>query len=239
MCGEPAYLLILPGDSWLPLIAAAGTAGFFLLLTIKMNVTAWACGIAAIVGDRGLAVAVGPHAADQARRACPIRLVLPVGAQGTASHSWWATIIMLVVDATIFASFVFAYIHISMRLEVCPPPVGRLPALRWPLLSSGLLVAGSGLMLWARRSVGKGRLPWLALMATGCVIAAFVADLYGYGLAGLAPTVAGLERDDRRAAKLPGPARGRAGPGRPLPRRARMVRAPVAGAAVRRSTIRR
>jgi len=184
--GKPAYVLILPNDSWLPIIAAAGTAGFFLLLTIKMNVTAWACGIAAIVSTVAWLWNADKTAPIKEARVSDT-LVLPVGAQGTASHSWWATIIMLVVDATIFASFVFAYIHISMRLEVCPPPSASLPDLRWPLLSSGLLVAGSGLMLWARRSIGKRRLPWLALLATGCVIAAFVADLYGYGLAGLAP----------------------------------------------------
>jgi cytochrome c oxidase subunit I+III len=114
-------------------------------------------------------------------------LVLPVGARGTASHSWWATIIMLVVDATIFASFVFAYIHISMRLEVCPPPSASLPALRWPLIAGALLAGRLGLMLWAGRSLGKRRLPWLALAATGCVVAGFLVDLHGYQLAGLAP----------------------------------------------------
>jgi cytochrome c oxidase subunit I+III len=184
--GKPTYLLILPGDSWLPFIAAAGTAGFFLLLTVKMNVTAWICGIAAIV-----ATVIWLWGSDRKPSMTEARvsdtLVLPVGARGTASHSWWATIIMLVVDATIFASFVFAYIHISMRLEVCPPPSASLPALRWPLIAGALLLAGSGLMLWAGRSLGKRRLPWLALAATGCVLASFLVDLHGYQLAGLAP----------------------------------------------------
>ncbi|QOL51293.1 cytochrome c oxidase subunit I [Massilia litorea] len=186
VAGKPTYLLILPGDSWLPFIAAAGTAGFFLLLTVKMNVTAWICGIAAIV-----ATVIWLWGSDRKPSMTEARvsdtLVLPVGARGTASHSWWATIIMLVVDATIFASFVFAYIHISMRLEVCPPPSASLPALRWPLIAGALLLAGSGLMLWAGRSLGKRRLPWLALAATGCVLASFLVDLHGYQLAGLAP----------------------------------------------------
>ncbi len=186
VAGKPSYVLILPSDSWLPIIAAAGTAGFFLLLTIKMNVPAWACGIAAIVST--IAWLWNSDETPPIKEArVSDTLVLPVGARGPAAHSWWATIIMLVVDATIFASFVFAYIHISMRLEICPPPSASLPELRWPLMSGALLVAGSGLMLWARRSVGKGRLPWLALLATGCVVAAFVVDLVGYGEAGLAP----------------------------------------------------
>ena len=48
VAAAPRYVLILPGDSWLPLIAAAGTAGFFLLLTVKLNVLAWVCGVTAI-----------------------------------------------------------------------------------------------------------------------------------------------------------------------------------------------
>ena len=186
IAGKPTYLMILPGDSWLPLIAAAGTAGFFLLLTMKMTLIAWACGIAAVVST-----IMWLWGSDQVS---PIRqaqvsdtLVLPVGARGTASHSWWGTFIMLVVDATIFASFVFAYIHISMRLEVCPPPSASLPDRIWPMLSGALLVAASGLMLMGSRAIGKRWLPWLVLAALACTIAGFLVDLHGYNLAGLAP----------------------------------------------------
>jgi cytochrome c oxidase subunit I+III len=42
-------------------------------------------------------------------------------------------------------------------------------------------------MFWATRSLGKRRLPWLALAALACVVASFLADFYGYQLAGLAP----------------------------------------------------
>lgn len=184
---QPRYLLILPGDSWWPLIAAAGTAGFFLLLTVKLTLVAWACAITAVAGiiawiwqsDR-------PPPQPTARVADD--LVLPIGAVGTASHSWWATIIMLVVDATIFASFVFAYIHISMRLTVCPPPGASLPAAMWPITSSALLLAGSGLMAAAGRAVGKPALSALVLAALACLGAAFAFDFNGYRLAQLDPT---------------------------------------------------
>ncbi|MDQ1919733.1 cytochrome c oxidase subunit I [Massilia pseudoviolaceinigra] len=183
----PRYLMILPGDSWWPLIAAAGTAGFFLLLTVKLTWTAWACGIAAIVGivawlwqsDRPPPLAHAKVADD---------LTLPVGARGTASHSWWATLIMLVVDATIFASFVFAYIHISMRLTVCPPPQAALAAPLWPLLSIALLLASSALFWLASRAVQRRRLTPLVLAALVCMLAAFACDFNGQRLAGLEPT---------------------------------------------------
>jgi cytochrome c oxidase subunit I+III len=53
VAAAPRYVLILPGDSWLPLIAAAGTAAFFLLLTVKLHVLAWICGVAAIAAVLG------------------------------------------------------------------------------------------------------------------------------------------------------------------------------------------
>ena len=193
VAAQPRYLMVLPKDSWWPLIAAAGTAGFFLLLTVKLTFVAWACGITAIVAimvwlwqsDRP-----SPPGDPQAKVADD--LSLPVGAVGSASHSWWGTMIMLVVDATIFASFVFAYIHVSMRLTVCPPPNAALAAPLWPLLSAALLVAGSGLMMLARRAVSpagsQARLPWLVLASLACMIAAFGIDFYGQHLAGLSPT---------------------------------------------------
>ena len=183
----PRYLLILPGDSWWPLIAAAGTAGFFLLLTVKATLVAWACGLTAVAGIVAwLWQSDRPPPLEEARVAD--HLVLPVGAVGSASHSWWGTMIMLVVDATIFASFVFAYIHLSMRLEVCPPPGASLAAPLWPLLSCGLLAAGSLLMAWAKRALGRDRLALIVMLALACLLASFAADFNGHRLAGLDPT---------------------------------------------------
>jgi cytochrome c oxidase subunit I+III len=187
VAAEPRYLLILPADSWWPLVGAAGTAGFFLLLTIKMTLTAWACGIAAVI-----AIVAWLWQSD---RAPPMEtakvsdtLTLPVGATGSASPSWWATMIMLVVDGTIFASFMFAYIHTSMRLTVCPPPNAALAQPLWPLLSAGLLLAGSALTVLSRRAIGKKILPLLVLTGLACMAGAFACDFNGHYLAKLDPT---------------------------------------------------
>jgi cytochrome c oxidase subunit I+III len=183
---EPRHVLILPDDSWWPLVGAAGTAGFFLLLTVKMTLAAWACGIAAVA-----AVVAWLWQSDRpppmASAKVSDTLTLPVGATGSASPSWWATMIMLVVDGTIFASFVFAYIHTSMRLTVCPPPNAALADPLWPLLSAALLLAGSALVALARRAVGKKIMPLLVLAALACLAAAFACDFNGHRLAGLDP----------------------------------------------------
>src|SRR5690606_24541353 len=42
------YVLELPGPAWSPLLAALGTAGFFLLLTFKLELLAGACGVLAL-----------------------------------------------------------------------------------------------------------------------------------------------------------------------------------------------
>ncbi|USX23484.1 cytochrome c oxidase subunit I [Oxalobacteraceae bacterium OTU3REALA1] len=197
---RPLYLLVLPGDSWWPFAAAVGTAGFFLLLTIKMTLVAWVCGIVAVASV--LAWMWQSDTPPQQRTAKVADDVsLPVGVTGTASHSWWGTVIMLVVDGTIFAAFLFAHIHISMRLEVCPPPGSRLPEPFWPLLSCGLLLAGSLLIEWTRRTCAvapakPGKTPrrgqgWQRLaiaLALACMLGAFGLDLRGQALAGLDPT---------------------------------------------------
>ncbi len=183
----PYAVVILPTDSFLPLIGAAGTAGFFLLLTMQLGWLAWGCGIVAI----GAVIAwlwQTDREPPQPSAQVADSLCLPVGASGAAAPGWWATVITLVVDATIFAAFAFAFIHLSMRLTVCPPPGSALPHTAWPLLAGGLLLAGSGLLVLARRCIGRPILPWLVLAALACMSAAFWAQLHGHRLAGLDPT---------------------------------------------------
>ncbi|MDP3671215.1 MAG: cbb3-type cytochrome c oxidase subunit I [Telluria sp.] len=189
----PRYLLILPNDSWLPFISACGTAGFFLLLTVKLTLAAWLCGALAI-GALLAWLWEGERAPAQALAQVADGVMLPVGMTGAFSHAWWATVIMLVVDATIFASFVFAHIHTSMRLAICPPPGARLPEPLWPLLSGALLLASSALVMVAARArhlatpAGQWRLRLAMVLALACVTGAYACDLYSQALARLAPS---------------------------------------------------
>jgi cytochrome c oxidase subunit I+III len=188
VAATPRYLLVLPGDSWLPLLAAAGTAAFFLLLTVKLHLLAWTCGLGAVAATLGWlwqSDRVPAHTEAEVGTEAGTSLRLPVGAVGSASHSWWATVIMLVVDASIFASFAFAYVHLSMRLIVCPPPGSSLPPVAQAWLSAGLLAAGSISIWLATRAVGKRRLPWLVLAALACALASWGVDLHGLRVAGL------------------------------------------------------
>ncbi|TWI67264.1 cytochrome c oxidase subunit I+III [Pseudoduganella lurida] len=186
---KPRYLLVLPTDSWLPFVCAAGTAGFFLLSTAKFTVSAWLCGAVAIVtllmwlweSDRPQPLRIARVADD---------VTLPVGASGTASHSWWATVIMLIVDLGIFLSFLYAYVHVSMRMEICPPPGMRLPDPWRPVLATGLLLASAGLVALARRRPlegGQGVLRWALALAIALGIGGFALELTGQIAGGLNP----------------------------------------------------
>ena len=190
MTAKPRYLMVLPGDGWLPLAAAAGTAGFFLLLTVGWVVTAWACGLGALACiwawlwglDRASPI-------DRARlgRDCSVA----VGGDGGIGHAKVALWLLLAVDATVFLSLLYAHLHVAMAAAVCPPPGAALPA-------SGLQAAAA--LLWTlalvvlavtSRRVQQGgtraALQRALLLAIGISLAAFGADLLGHTVTGLAP----------------------------------------------------
>jgi cytochrome c oxidase subunit I+III len=117
---HPLRVVMLAGDSLWPFLAAAGTAAFFLLMTVKSVAGTVAGGVLAIVAlwawlwqtDRAPPFE-DAEAADG--------VLLPMGASGRQSPSFWGVVILIVVEATIFASMAFAHLHVAMRLDVCPP----------------------------------------------------------------------------------------------------------------------
>ncbi|MYN03853.1 cytochrome ubiquinol oxidase subunit I [Pseudoduganella sp. DS3] len=183
---RPAHLLVLPGDSWLPFLCALGTAGFFLLLTMQLPLPAWLCGALAlatlVAWLWGLDRPLPPGSPREAMAGDGVPL--PIGASGSASHSWWATLVLVVVDGAIFASLAFALLHIGMALEVCPPPGARLPPAQAAWLAAALLAASSALAWWGGRRPRQG---WPLLAAGACLLAAFALDLGSHLAAGLAP----------------------------------------------------
>ncbi|KQV91601.1 cbb3-type cytochrome c oxidase subunit I [Rhizobacter sp. Root1221] len=186
-----SHVLVLPGPSRLPVLAALGTAAFFFLLTLKWLVPALAFGvltIGATIGwlwetDRspGAATAqVGDH------------VRLRVGATGMRSHAWWAMVILLVVDTTVLASMAFAHVHVSMAAVTCPPPGGTLPAFGAVVASALAFVASAAAMAWAGRGRHERPVGWAGLAAIGlaAVLAAggFGLQLDAHRVAGLVPT---------------------------------------------------
>ncbi|WP_143684876.1 cytochrome c oxidase subunit I [Variovorax sp. KK3] len=194
---RPLHLLRLPTDGWPPFLAAAGTAGFFLLLTAELMVPAFACGLGAV----GAIVwwlwqSDQPPPASHATVATGVQL--PVGSSHWKnSHSWWAMIVLLAVDMTVFACFAYSHLHVSMAADVCPPPGAALPPVQRALASGALLLAGSlALGLAARRlreadATRQRGLRALVVVAMLCALAGFGIDLDGHRQAGLNPSAEG------------------------------------------------
>jgi cytochrome c oxidase subunit I+III len=190
------HLIVLPGPSWWPVLGALGTAGFFLLLTVKWVATAFAFGTLALVSVVAWMSQTDRTAIDAPPSATIGRGVqVPVGAALWASHSWWATVILLVVNFTVLASIAFSHIHLSMRLDVCPPPGASLPPLRDMLIVSGC--HASSALLYAIGGIGIGRhaLPRWRLLLLAAALAASLAGTWlliaGMNSAGLAPKSSG------------------------------------------------
>jgi len=199
--GVPQYLLVLPGDSWLPFLGAVGTAGFFLLLTVHMAVTAWVCGVGAVLAMVMWLWQRHPGADAPTMARVGTRLALPVAAPARASHSWWGTMVLVVVDASIFLSFAFALVHAAMRLAVCPPPGATLPDGGVLGVACVVLAASSLLLAWPRGKAvalgagapGRGAggaeagLIGRVLIAAGCMALATGVTAAAYLASGLNP----------------------------------------------------
>lgn len=181
LSARPEYLLQLPGPGWSPMMAALGTAGFFLLLTFKMEALAAACGVLAVV-----MILRWLWDADGGAHHPPVDigggLRLPVYCTGKSAHSWWAMIMLVIVCASIFGSLVFAYLFLwTTSPEVWLPPA-LLPGWAWPLVSTSLLLGSGALLAWNSRRMSQGqhrRLRWS--LPVGIVMLMAAAGLEGYG----------------------------------------------------------
>jgi cytochrome c oxidase subunit I+III len=120
---RPEYLLRLPGPSWLPLIAGAGTAAFFFLLTLKLHLAA---AVAAVVTLTSLLKWLWAGEPTPGPRPHDIGdgIRLPDWATGPRSHAWWAVCIVVLVNGSVFASLVFAYVALATDAPLGWPPAG-------------------------------------------------------------------------------------------------------------------
>ena len=187
----PRHVLVLPTDGWPPFIAAVGTAGFFLLLTVEWVFTAFAFGATSIAAICWW-LWFTDNVAHTGRALVADGVSLPMGATGPASHSWWAMVILLCVNATVFASLLFAHIHVAMAVDICPPAGAALPRTVWPVLSALLLILSASAVTLARAQLerGRGQTMLRVLLALGmvCAAASVSVDIVSHRLAGLDPT---------------------------------------------------
>ncbi|WP_159590966.1 cbb3-type cytochrome c oxidase subunit I [Chelativorans xinjiangense] len=191
---EPEYILRMPGPSWTHVTAAVFTAGFFLLLTIKLVVPAIICGVVAIAACLAWTWSLDP---SPGRKPVDIGggISLPTYMAGPRSHSWWAMVVLIIVIASLYTAYVFSYLYLWVVSPEVWAPVGSpmLPAPSWPLGSAALAVAGTASMVAATRLLPEpgGRnaaLPWAIAAAAICLTSAIALEIAGHWLTGLRPT---------------------------------------------------
>ena len=182
--------MILTGDSWLPLAAGASTAAFFLFLTAKLFVPAALGGVIALAAIMNWLWATDRAALD-AKVDIGDGLRLPLYVAGPLSHSWWGTIVLILVDATVFASLLFSFFYLwTVTPGAWPPSPHRLPEGMWTVLSAALWLSSSGAIGWGRRALEKSRTAAFSaalLVAVALMFAAIGTQLYGQWQTGLGP----------------------------------------------------
>ncbi|MDP3411191.1 cytochrome c oxidase subunit I [Bosea sp. (in: a-proteobacteria)] len=126
--GRVSEIVILPGNSWLPIATAAATGSFFLALLLGYY---WLAPIALL----GVASLLWRWAAPLGARADLGPIDIGRGASVLPHHEaaeapgWWGSVFALVTNATFFSSMLFGYAFLATVGPGWPPPVMVQPSL--------------------------------------------------------------------------------------------------------------
>lgn len=171
--GEPDYLVILPGPSGVPLLAALALAGAAVCFLFGFYAGAATGGLALLAAalrwlwmtgtrddprplDIGMGQSLLPHhAADQ-------------------SPGWWGMVFTLVFDAMLLASLLFGYVYLLAVAPIRPPVLVDPDLAVAGLILAGLAaLAGAEVAVQANRAAREGlRLAALIVVAIGGAVAA-------------------------------------------------------------------
>jgi cytochrome c oxidase subunit I+III len=147
---KPVQCLRLPGPSFIPLVAALTTGGFFIFGTYHLW---WLALISAVVatGVIWYWLWVGTSViAEKSEKCVGLGLHLPLYMSGSRSVSWWAMFIMMLADLTAFISLVFGYFFYWTIQENFPPKPAPGPGVLWPALAAALLLSAWGLTVLSK-----------------------------------------------------------------------------------------
>lgn len=188
---RPLYLLQIPGPSWPTVLAAFGTALFFLMLTFKLLLPALVLGLVTVA-----LVIRWLWSTDPGYTQPPVDIgggiELPVYSTGPMTHSWWAMVVLILVSASLFACFVFSYFFLwTVAPKVWPTDPGALPEIGYPVAAALLLVLSSASWALASQALkrsGQWPMRFALLLALPLLIGAFGIEFYGHWQSGLRAT---------------------------------------------------
>jgi cytochrome c oxidase subunit I+III len=181
----------LPGSSFLPLLAALTTGGFFIFGTFHW----WSLAIASLAGALGVIVywlwTGTAQLPEKTSKHVGLGLLLPLYVSGPSSIGYWAMCVTMLADLTAFISIVFGYFYFWTIHDDFPPPGSSGPGVFWPLLAALLVGSAWGLTLLSRRLNRLDRARGFYLALGGAVLLALLgaaALVAGPARTGLDPT---------------------------------------------------
>jgi len=190
--GEPVQCLRLPGNSFVPMLAAIFIGASFIGTTFHFywsSLAVGAIGVGVILYWLWTGTALIP---EKARKDVGLGLKLPLYVSGPDSVGWWAMLITMLGDMSAFFSLVFGYFFFWTVHENFPPAGMDGPGVFWPSVAGIAALAAWGLMLAARRLNATGSAIGLrATIVLSIVLAAVgaAALLYAPWVTELDPTL--------------------------------------------------
>lgn len=191
---QPRYVMRLTGPSYAHFAAAVFTAGFFLLLTVKAVFLAGLSGVSAIIAIMVWMWDCDPAPTGEIDIGGGIRL--PSYASGPVSHSWWAMVVLMLVAAALYLSYLFGYLYLWTVAPQFWPKSDDLPALAAMVAPAALLVVSGALLEASRRLLdGKGNrhglIAVLLVLGTAALVGALGGDIQQHWQTGLRPHASG------------------------------------------------
>ena len=138
---EPVQILRVPGPGWTAFAASLATAIALAAATLKFTTVGLAFGLVAAASFLYWLWSMDP-ALPRARADAGRGLALPLYANGSESVGWWGMVVLLIADAAVIASFIFAYLFLwTARPAVWPPDGSELPGFLTPTLIAVMVAA--------------------------------------------------------------------------------------------------
>jgi len=184
LSAKPEQVIRISSSSWAPLLTALSIAVLLACFIAKLYLLA-AIALLPIIAMLGFWLwTTGDRHAPATREAAP-GLELPTQASARNAPGWWALVISLLIDGSLFASLVYAYFYLWLGAPVWPPPTSGTGGWMLPLLALGTLIMSAVVAEWSLRA-NDARRPVRLQFGLGVSAAAGVGFLALHALA-LAP----------------------------------------------------
>jgi cytochrome c oxidase subunit III len=99
---------------------------------------------------------------------------LPNLVSGSRGTLWWSFVLLLVIEATVFATLISAYFYLRMGAPAWPPPGISPPDLALPTINTFILILSSVPMYLADKGITQGKVNRLLWGGIGAIVLATI-----------------------------------------------------------------